>query len=108
MEVVLSVNQVPIRLTSERWVHIVENHDDLAGRFHEVLEAVAEPDMVLEGKDRELLAVRIREPLALIVVYKETVKTDGFVITAFQTSNPDYLTKGRATLWRNQQPSKKL
>ena len=31
MEIVKSVNNVPIRLTDERWIHIVENHDDLAG-----------------------------------------------------------------------------
>ena len=26
-----SINGVPIRLTAERWLHIVENHDDMAG-----------------------------------------------------------------------------
>lgn len=26
---VVSVNGVPIRLTEERWFHIVENHDDI-------------------------------------------------------------------------------
>ena len=32
-----SVNDVPIRLTDERWTHIVENHDDIAGYYFEVL-----------------------------------------------------------------------
>jgi len=27
MEVAYSVNSVPIRLTYERWFHIIENHD---------------------------------------------------------------------------------
>jgi hypothetical protein len=31
MDVAYSVDGVPVRLTSERWFHIVENHDDLAG-----------------------------------------------------------------------------
>jgi hypothetical protein len=31
MEIALSTNGVPIRLSDERWAHIVENHDELAG-----------------------------------------------------------------------------
>ncbi|MHC1599717.1 MAG: hypothetical protein ACXQS5_02720 [Candidatus Methanospirareceae archaeon] len=38
-----SVNGVPIRLTDERWTHIVENHDDMAGYYFDVLETVANP-----------------------------------------------------------------
>ena len=30
MDIVKSINGVPIRLTEERWVHIIENHDDLS------------------------------------------------------------------------------
>ena len=44
MDQAVSRNGVPIRLTEERWFHIVENHDDLAGyyyycvtKFHETL-----------------------------------------------------------------------
>ena len=37
MDIANSVNGVPIRLTYERWYHIVENHDELASRFHDVL-----------------------------------------------------------------------
>lgn len=33
MDVAISVDGVPIRLTAERWLHIVENHDDLAGHM---------------------------------------------------------------------------
>ena len=53
MEVTHSIHSVPIRLTSERWMHIVENHDDLAGRYHDVLEAVADPDLVMKGKGED-------------------------------------------------------
>src|SRR3989338_9187122 len=106
MEMVLSINSVPIRLTSERWGHIVENHDDLAGQFHEVLEAVAEPDYIVQGEEGELLAVRELIPLALVVVYREMPPKNGFIITAFQTSKSDQLTKHRSTIWRKSQSKK--
>jgi hypothetical protein len=38
---VYSVNHVPVRLTDERWRHIVGNHNDLASYYFEVLETVA-------------------------------------------------------------------
>ena len=47
MDVVISQSDVPIRLTDERWFHIVENHDDVAGYYDEVLEAIEDPDMIL-------------------------------------------------------------
>jgi len=40
MEIVKSKNGVPIRLTEERWYHIIENHDDLVGYYDEVLSVV--------------------------------------------------------------------
>ncbi len=43
MEVAYSVDGVPIRLTYERWYHIVENHDELASCFHEVLDTIGKP-----------------------------------------------------------------
>jgi hypothetical protein len=49
MDVAHSVNGVPIRLSYERWYHIVENHDDLASTFHEVLDTVEKPDFVTRG-----------------------------------------------------------
>jgi hypothetical protein len=42
-DVAYSVDDVPIRLTTERWFHIVENHDDLAGCYDDVLRTVEEP-----------------------------------------------------------------
>ena len=70
-EVVHSVNGVPIRLSSERWTHIVEHHDDLAGHYHAVLETVRSPDAVHEGDGGELLAVSSRfTPYWLVVAYR--------------------------------------
>lgn len=53
-ESVRSINGIAIRLTDERWRHVVENHDDLAGRHDTVLQCVEEPEWVLEGDRGEL------------------------------------------------------
>lgn len=87
METVKSVNNIPIRLTDERWVHIVENHDDLAGYLDEVLLAVESPDYVIKGYQEALIALKQKEEgKFLAVVYKEVGKSDGFIITAYLTS----------------------
>ena len=105
MEVLYSKNRVPIRLTAERWIHIVENHDDLAGKFHDVLETVAEPDVILAGQAGELLAVRFLGRQMLVVAYKEISRADGFVITAFQTSKGRQLINARKSIWRKSRSS---
>lgn len=78
-----SVNRVSIRLTHERWYHIVENHDDLAGYFYEVLETIETPGFIVRGSNGALKAVRNMGDMWLVVVYKEISKRDGFVITAY-------------------------
>lgn len=84
MEFACSVNGVPIRLTYERWYHIVENHDDLASNFYEALDTVGKPDIVVRGNKGTLKAVRnIGRRKWLVVVYRELSKHDGFVITAY-------------------------
>ncbi|MGA2231294.1 MAG: hypothetical protein ABSH22_10380 [Tepidisphaeraceae bacterium] len=84
MDFANSVNGVPIRLTYERWHHIVENHDELAGYFHEVLEVVEEQEFILRGNRGAFKAVRNRGKRKwLVVVYREVSRTDGFVITAY-------------------------
>ena len=94
--IVPSKNGVPIRLTDERWAHITEEHGELAGLRLEVLQTIAEPARVLEGRKGALLAVRELEPgKDLVAVYRE-LEQDGFVITAF-------LTRRRASLDRRRQ-----
>ena len=84
MEIVYSVNGIPIRLTYERWYHIVENHDELASYFHDVLDAVGKPELIVRGNKGTLKAVRnIGSEKWLVVVYRELSKRDGFVITAY-------------------------
>ncbi len=58
MDIAYSVNNVPIRLTAERWYHIVENHDDVAGHYDDVLETIENPTWILRGYKGALIAVR--------------------------------------------------
>jgi hypothetical protein len=84
MDVAHSVNGVPIRLSYERWYHIVENHDDLARTFHEVLDTIEKPEHIVRGSHGVLKAVRsMGRKKWLVVVYRETSRRDGFVITAY-------------------------
>jgi len=84
MDIAVSKAGVPIRLTDERWYHIVENHDDLAGYYDDVLITVEEPDYILRGYGGALVAVRsLGRRKFLAVIYKEVTRNDGFIITAY-------------------------
>lgn len=86
MDYVRSVNGVPIRLTSERWRHIVESHSYLAGYYDRVLAIVERPDCVIAGYGGALIAVKgIARRRYLAVVYKELSPDNGFVISAYFT-----------------------
>lgn len=99
----ISKRGVPVRLTHERWSHIVESHDYLAGHLDLVVETVGDPDCVVTGVKGELLAVKRYDQTAIgvkhiVVAYKEQ-EHDGFVITAFMTSKIDKLLK-RGIQWQ--------
>lgn len=100
IETVKSKNGVPIRLTDERWSHITEEHAELAGMKYDILETVAMPLKILAGNRDELLAVRYIDQLMkfLVVAYRETSVTDGFIITSFITSKKKSLNR-REQLW---------
>ena len=99
MDVVRSKNNVPIRLSQERWFHIVEEHSEMAGYYFEVLEAVEEPEAIYAGKAGEHIAVReVEKGKYIVVVYKELGKEDGFVITAFLTRRAKQLER-RRKIW---------
>lgn len=84
MDAAYSVNNVPIRLTYERWYHIIENHDDLASYFFEALETIEKPDVVIRGNKGTLKATKnIGRNNWLVVIYREVSKNDGFIITAY-------------------------
>jgi hypothetical protein len=77
-DTVVSKNGVPIRLTDEHWIHITEEHAELAGYRLEVLETIGDPERIVAGNAGELLAIR--------------------VITAFLTRQPASL-KRRKQMW---------
>ena len=84
MDIAFSINGVPIRLTYERWYHITENHDDLASYFHETLDTVENPDLIVRGNSGSLKAAKsFGKKKWLVAVYREISRNDGFVITAY-------------------------
>ncbi len=96
MHAAISVHGVPIRLTPERWMHIIEARDELAGRMDEVLHCVEAPDWVTRGYRGCLVAWKgYGRRGFLAVVYKETDRADGFIITAFFTRRP----RKRPKIW---------
>jgi hypothetical protein len=97
MDIAYSVDGVPVRLTAERWLHIVENHDDLAGYYEDILATIEDPDVVLSGQRNSRIAVKsYGRKRYLAVIYRQTSKTDGFVITAFFTDRIDR----KKALWK--------
>ena len=99
MDITKSKNGVSIRLTAERWLHIVENHEDLAGYYDIVLNAIEEPDYIIKGYKEALIALdEIEKGKFLAVVYKEITKEDGFIITSYFTSK--IKPEKEAIVWR--------
>jgi len=99
MDIIKSKNGIPVRLTAERWLHVIENHDDLAGYYDIVLNAIEEPDYVINGYKEALIALKeIENGKFLAVVYKEISKEDGFIITAYFTSKIKL--EKEAIVWR--------
>jgi hypothetical protein len=71
MDVVTSKAGVPVRLTDERWFHIVENHDEVAGYYDQVLEAVEDPDLILQGYGGAIIAAKaLGRRKYLMVIYR--------------------------------------
>ena len=93
-----SKSGIPVRLTDERWEHIVTEHGELSGHQVAVLQTVSAPERILAGTSGEKLAVReIERGKWLVVVYRES-EHDGFIITAFLTRRYRSLEK-REVLW---------
>ncbi len=93
-----------IRLTKVMWDKITEGHPEF-GEEHleEIRESVESPDYVVEGWNRELLALRWcikapKEPKYLCVVYRE-LNGEGFIITAFFISRYGKLLR-RNVIWQ--------
>lgn len=84
MEYTYSVNGVLIRLTEERWEHIVNNKPYMESYYERILDTIEKPDCVLRGYAGSLIAIlNVGKNQFLHVVYKEVSREDGFIITAF-------------------------
>jgi hypothetical protein len=84
MEIAYSINRVPIRLTEERWEHIVSNKPYMYSYDDAVLKAIEKPTVILRGYASSQIAVwAMARNRYLHVVYKEVNADDGFVITAY-------------------------
>ena len=100
MDINISKNRIPIRLTDERWAHITEEHCELAGLRFEVLNTIEDPLKIFAGGLGEMIAVReIEEDKFLAVIYREAEK-DGFIITAFLTRRIKSMNR-RKQIWPN-------
>jgi hypothetical protein len=96
MDEARSINGVPVRLSGERWQHILDAHEELEGRREDVLEVVESPDWVTRGYRGSLVAWKgYGKRGFLAVIYKEVGDADGFVITAFFTRKP----KKKGKVW---------
>ena len=84
MDIAYSVNGVPIRLTEERWEHVVSNKPYMETYYEKALEAIETPTWILRGYAGALIAVlSVAKRNYLHVIYREVSQDDGFVITAF-------------------------
>lgn len=87
MEIAYSISGVPIRLTTERWDHIVVNKPYMHAFDDAILKAIERPTVILRGYAGSYVAVlNLARDRFLHVVYKEVSAEDGFVITAYVSS----------------------
>ena len=102
LAVTQSKNGRSIRLTYERWSHILESHDYMAGNLNILLDTIENPDYIVRGNKGELLAVKYHEKTNIsskyaVVVYKEN--DSNFILTAFFTSDLKRVLK-KGIIWQ--------
>jgi len=69
----ISKSGVSIRLPEERWKHIIARHSALADQQSLVLVTITEPEIILDGNEGALMAIRTLEKgRVLVVVYKKS------------------------------------
>ena len=102
MDIAISKNNVPIRLTTERWQHISIGHPEVADFYYEILETIENPQVIYDGSEGGLIAVSFKyEPSDkfIVVIYKELSFDDGFIITAY-LSNKEQKFEKRKIVWK--------
>jgi hypothetical protein len=98
-----SKNNRLIRLTDERINHIMINHPETKDCISWIHATIENPDFITAGDFGELLAVKLydKTPVTndkyLMVVYKETSKIDGFILTAYFCRS---INKTRRIVWK--------
>lgn len=97
-----SWNGVPVRLTGERWQHIIHRHPEMVDQRDRICETVSIPDYVQQGDFGELLAIRAYPdtpfgPRDLVVIYREMSFRDGFILAAYFSRRPS---ASRVILWK--------
>ncbi|MBI3800344.1 MAG: hypothetical protein HY268_25635 [Deltaproteobacteria bacterium] len=108
MESPISKNGILIRVTDERWIHVVESHDYMAGNLELVVETIEDPDYIVAGREGELIALRHYERTSIseksvVAIYREFADY-GFLITAFMTSSPETILR-KGIIWQKLPPS---
>lgn len=89
-----SVNGVPIRLTEERWSHIIDHHPEVKQFLDEILSTISNPGHLYLFTKKYILAAtnsygKLQDyglPTNIVVHYRE-FKDDGFILTAFVMSD---------------------
>ena len=102
MDIALSRNNIPVRLTNERWYHITTGHPEMAAYYDDILETIEKPEFLYLGSNEEYLAVRNLDNVSakfVVVIYKEVDKNDGFIITSFLTNKEPYFAK-KKLIWK--------
>jgi len=94
-----SINGVPIRLTDERWEHILDSHPELSSYQEALLDAVEQPDYILASRRGTFAAViLLGRKTFLHVFYVEKGRHDGFILSAILQDKMD---KARI-IWRKE------
>jgi len=96
------VTGVRVKLYKRILRRIIGKHNELEGCEGMILETLEDPDFIVEGYKRELLAVRHYDvtPIGskdMVLVYRED---KGIVITAFLTSKAHKITEKRRIVWQ--------
>ncbi len=78
-----------IRLTKERWTHILKYHPYLSNNIEEIKEALTKPLIIVQSKDDETkhhYYKSIRNMQGYLLVSVKYLNGEGFIPTAFWTS----------------------
>ena len=99
----ISKNNLLIRLTDERISHIFKNHPETKDCVTWITDTVENPDFIIAGDFGEFIAIKkydktpVTTDKYLTVIYKETSKFDGFILTAYFSRSFNYK---RRVIWK--------